>query len=48
MVSRASKPLENVAYCFYEITMGLLVGLQRYTGVPVHRDIFCHDTNIVY
>ena len=22
------------------------VGLQRYTGVQVHRDIFCHDTNI--
>ena len=25
-----------------------LVGLQRYTGVPVHRYMFCHDTNIVY
>ena len=22
------------------------VGLQRYTGAPVNRDIFCHDTNI--
>ena len=26
----------------------LLLGLQRYTGVPVRRNIFCHDTNIVY
>ena len=26
----------------------LYVGLQRYTGVPVRRDISCHDTNIVY
>ena len=25
-----------------------LLGLQRYTGVPVHCDIFCHGTNIVY
>ena len=25
-----------------------LLGLQRYTGVPVHPDIFCHNTNIVY
>ena len=25
-----------------------VVSLQRYTGVPVHRDIFCHDTNIIY
>ena len=24
------------------------LGLQRYNGVPVHRDIFYHDTNIVY
>ena len=24
----------------------LLIGLQRYTGAPVNRDIFCHDTNI--
>ena len=24
------------------------IGLQWYTGVPVHCDIFCHDTNIVY
>ena len=24
------------------------LGLQRYTGVSVHRDIFCHDMNIVY
>ena len=22
------------------------LGLQRYTGAPVNRDIFCHDTNI--
>ena len=26
----------------------LAVGLQRYTGVPVHHNIFCHDTNIIY
>ena len=25
-----------------------LVDLQRYTGVPVHHDIFCHDKNILY
>ena len=25
-----------------------VIGLQRYTGVSVHRDIFCHNTNIVY
>ena len=24
------------------------LGLQWYTSVLVHRDIFCHDTNIVY
>ena len=24
------------------------LGLQQHTGVPVHRNIFCHDTNIVY
>ena len=24
------------------------LGLQRYTSVPVHRDIFCRNTNIVY
>ena len=23
------------------------LGLQQYTGVPVHRNIFCHDMNIV-
>ena len=27
---------------------GWALCLQRYTGVPVDRDIFCHDTNIVY
>ena len=30
----------------YDIQM--VLGLQRYTGVSVHRDIFCHDRNIVY
>ena len=24
------------------------LGLQRYTSVPVHRNIFCHDISIVY
>ena len=24
------------------------LGLQRYNGVPVRRDIFCHVTNIIY
>ena len=24
------------------------IRLQQYTGVPVHRDMFCHNTNIVH
>ena len=29
--------------CYY---FAFKLGLQRYTGAPVNRDIFCHDTNI--
>ena len=36
---------KNVSICS---SAALLLGLQRYTGVSVHRDIFCHNTNIVY
>ena len=38
-----SRVFRNIGFCS---SLGL--GLQRYIGVPVHRDIFCHDTNIVY
>ena len=31
-----------------ELYRPLRLGLQRYTSVPVHCDIFCHNTNIVY
>ena len=34
-------------YNFYKWKWSSL-GLQWYTGVPVHCDIFCHDINIVY
>ena len=34
--------------CLFCLGVWCKLGLQRYTGVPVHRNIFWHDTNIVY
>ena len=35
--------LVQLLYIFYKE-----LDLQQYIGVLVHRDIFCHDTNILY
>ena len=41
-------PESNVCFSIFNKVTAWQVGLQWYTGVPVRRDIFCHDTNIVY
>ena len=40
---------QYICACIYiYIYIYIYIGLQRYTSVPVHHDILCHDTNIVY
>ena len=38
--------LSGIQHGFHICFDASAVGLQRYTGAPVNRDIFCHDTNI--